>query len=128
MSHVYERVMARMWMSHGIYEQVAVDLAVEIKDAKTKCNPLLSLIAFNTAGKVCCSVLQCVAVCCSVLQCVAVCCCVLQCVAVSPSFLDRLQCGWQGVYKKFVVCCAGLQCDTAYSGVLQCVAVCCSIF
>jgi len=59
----------RMWMSHGIYEQVAVDLAVEIKDANTKCNPLLSLIAFNTAGKVCCSVLQCVAVCCSVLQC-----------------------------------------------------------
>ena len=25
----------------------------------------------STAGKVCCSVLQCVAVCCSVLQCVA---------------------------------------------------------
>jgi len=32
--------------------------------------------------RICCSVLQCVAVCCSVLQCVAVCCSVLQCVAV----------------------------------------------
>jgi len=32
-------------------------------------------------GRVCCSVLQCVAVCCSVLQCVAVCCSVLQCAA-----------------------------------------------
>jgi len=49
--------------------------------------------------RLCCSVLQCVAVCCSVLQCVAVCCSVshvLQCVA---------------------VCCS----------VLQCVAVCCSV-
>jgi len=32
--------------------------------------------------KVCCSVLQCVAVCRILLQCVAVCCSVLQCVAV----------------------------------------------
>ena len=38
--------------------------------------------------KLCCSVLQCVAVCCSVLQCVAVCCSVLQCVAVCCSVLQ----------------------------------------
>jgi len=38
--------------------------------------------------KVCCSVLQCVAVCCSVLQCAAVYCSVLQCVAVCFSVLQ----------------------------------------
>ena len=37
--------------------------------------------------KLCCSVLECVAVCCSVLQCVAVCCSVLQCAGVCCSVL-----------------------------------------
>jgi len=62
--------------------------------------------------RVCCSVLQCVAMCCNVLQCVAACNTgnihmqnksVLQCVAVCCSVLQRV-----------AVCCS----------VLQCVAVC----
>ena len=48
--------------------------------------------------KVCCSVLQCVAVCCSLLQCVAVCCSVLQWVAVGCSGLQWV-----------AVCCSVLQ-------------------
>jgi len=38
--------------------------------------------------RLCCSVLQCVAVCCSVLQCIAMCCSVLQCFAVFCSVLQ----------------------------------------
>ena len=51
-------------------------------------------------GKLCCSVLQCVAVCCSVLQ------CLLSCVQAS-----------------FDICTGKLCCS-----VLQCVVVCCSVF
>jgi len=49
--------------------------------------------------RLCCSVLQCVAVCCSVLQCVAVCCSVLQCVA-----------EWCSVLQCVAVCCCVLLC------------------
>jgi len=58
--------------------------------------------------RVCCSLLQYVAVCCSVLQCVAVCCSVLQCVA---------------------VCCSVLQCEMYETWEIwdECVAVCCSV-
>jgi len=54
--------------------------------ARREQDGLLSLCA--TVAKVCCSVLQCVAVCCSVLQYVAVCCIVLQYVAVCCSVLQ----------------------------------------
>ena len=43
------------------------------------CRTSLSLLHYFDGRKVCCIVLQCVAVRCSVLQCVAVCCSVLQC-------------------------------------------------
>jgi len=41
--------------------------------------------------RMCCSVLQCVAVCCSALQGVAMCCSVLQCVAVCCSVLQQFR-------------------------------------
>ena len=47
-----------------------------------------SKLARMAIYKVCCSVLQYVAVCYSVLQCVAVCCSVLQCVAVCCSVME----------------------------------------
>ena len=50
---------------------------------------------FVLTRKVCCSVLQCVAVCCSKLQCVAVCCSVLQCVAVWCSVIQYAAVGVQ---------------------------------
>jgi len=93
--------------------------------------------------RLCCSVLQCVAVCCSalqmryqglpcillgqfarqlyvlrlccsVLQCAAVCCGVLQCVAVRCSVLQCV-----------AVCCRSLQCVAVCCRSLQCIAVCC---
>ena len=83
----YEWVMPRMneschvGMSHVVYEQVFFYWHSRL------CCSVVQCVA------VCCSVLQCVAVCCSVLQCVAVCCSVLQCVAVCcrmmPSFASN---------------------------------------
>ena len=95
----------------------------------------------NCKRKVCCSVLQCVAVCCSVLQCIAVCWLsngrhgsydkgVLQCVAVVLQCIavrrGALQCvgslkGDMNLETK--VCCSGV---AVCCSVLQCVAVCCS--
>jgi len=53
---------------------VLVDSVVEIEGVRVYGSPWVP--------KVCCSVLQCVALCCSVIQYAAVCCSVLQCVAV----------------------------------------------
>jgi len=78
-------------------------------EAETQLNLVSSLCLYTTRvrEKLCCSVLQCVAVYCSVLQCVAVCCSVLQRVA---------------------ACCNVLQCVALCCSVLQCVAVCCSVW
>ena len=77
--------------------------------------------------RMCCSVLQCVAVCCNVLQCVAVCCNVLQCVAVC----SVSQCVEWNQHTTFMIhwrmCCSVLQCVAACCSVLQCLAVCCSV-
>jgi len=82
-----------------------------------------------------CSELQCVAVSCSVLQCVRslpspsslrVCCSVLQCVAVCCSVLTRVAlCSC--VLQYAAVCCSELQCVAVCCSVLQCVTVCCSV-
>jgi len=63
-----------------------------------------------------CSVLPCVAVWCSVLQCVTVCCSVLQCVAACCS---ACSCGSHDA----CLVCSVLQCVAAWCSVLQCVAL-----
>ena len=88
--------------------------------------------------RVCCSVLQCVAVCCSALQCVvvrysvlqlsAVSCSELQCFTVICSVLHGFSCTNRtknpNRYRCVVLCnlCVAVCCS-----VLQCVAVCCSV-
>ena len=76
--------------------------------------------------RVCCSVLQCVAVCCSVLQCVAVCCSALQCVAVCCSVLQCVAVCCS-VLQYVVVCCSVSQRTPVRSWGFQCGAVCCSV-
>jgi len=90
----------------------------------------------STHARLCCSVLQCVAVCCSVLlyllrslvgtrsivfQCVAVCCSVLQCIAMCCSTCSGVK------STKDRMCCSMLQYIVVCCSVLQCVAVCCSV-
>jgi len=62
--------------------------------------------------KVCCSLLQCVAMCCRVLQRVIVFCSVLQCVNIDGIFLGL----------------NSISLTTRCCSVLQCVAVCCILF
>ena len=106
------------------------------KELKAQCI-LLSRIGMRMTGhilvrvfeRVCCSVLQCVAVCCSMLQCGAVWCSVVQCVAVCCSVLHRhasdCPCHIRGlragVSQCVAVCCSVLQ------HVAVCVTVCCSV-
>jgi len=82
--------------------------------------------------KVCCTVLQRVAMCCCMLQCVAVRCSVLQCVAAYDAMTGvaahSVSAG--GVLQCVAVCCSVLfmlQCVAVRCSVLQCVAVCCSV-
>jgi len=93
------------------------------------------LTCLRLRSRVCCSVLQCVAVCCSVLQCVAVCCSAWQCAAVCCSeelvphwvlkwVLDGVRCCsmcvLQHVCVAACVCCSMLQ-------QLRHTALCCSL-
>ena len=92
------------------------------------CVCTISCITQGPVPRLCCSVLQCVAVCCSVLQCVAVCCSVLQCVAVCCSASAQYLVSQKDPFHISVaVCCSALQCVAVRCSVLQCVAVCCSV-
>ena len=76
------------------------------------CNTNRSYTARIEIGesKVCCSVLQCVAVCCSVLQCVHIC-------ATQSTLTQHISTPIILTYE-----------DREIQSVLQCVAVCCSVF
>ena len=126
--HIYESW--QIWMSHVTYEKHIICSRCTTSRAKvgyfqltfagrySQKSALWCLCMVNwvvswlfristrcTTSRVCCSVLQCVAVCCSVLQCVAACCSVLlQCVAVCCSVL---QCA-------VAVCCSVLRCVNFY--------------
>jgi len=83
-------VLQRIWVCCGVIKCDAVRCSVcvcvyDLQNRRLDCEFRSIALCCTVLNRMCCSVLQCVAVCCSVLQCVAVRCSALQCVAVRCS-------------------------------------------
>ena len=115
---------AAMYCNTCTYERVVLqaELDGESSDEDDFNLPPLDL-KLSSAGHVCCSVLQCVALCRSVWHCIAQCDVLLQCAAVCCRPLASEPC--QQV-KCVAVRCSALQCVVVCCGLLQSVVVCCS--
>ena len=117
--HLHGRYSPKILSLVIIYMKLNIEVTFEDvlpEWSQNRKSPAPCALAHAWVWRLCCSVLQCVAVCSSVMQCVAVWCSVQQCVAVCCSVLQCV-----------AVCCSVMQCDAVCSSVLQCVAVCCSV-
>jgi len=116
---------AAMYCNTCTYERVVLqaELDGESSDEDDFNLPPLDL-KLSSAGHVCCSVLQCVALCRSVWHCIAQCDVLLQCAAVCCSVLPTLGIRTLSAGQ---VCCSALQCIAVCCSVLRFVAVCCSV-
>jgi len=105
--HTYEWVVSFIWMSHVTHVNKSCHTYVneschthdeivfrERMGHVTRMNKSYiymipcAIVTVHCNRRMCCSVLQCVAVCCSAVRCVAVCCSALQCAAVCSSVLQ----------------------------------------